>query len=100
MAIYEAGFHLVKDPGDTEMDSLPVAQETVASQADEFVKCVLVTPFQTWVAESANDAARTERGDRMAFTDSNTINNSGTDVATSLGCFQQYRESGVLADDR
>ena len=77
-----------------------VAQETVASSADEFVKCILCNPDQTWVAESANDTDVANRGDRMAFTDSNTVNNSDTDVATSLGCFQQFGESGAAADLR
>ena len=77
-----------------------VLQETLTDVADLFGKAIICNPDQYWVAESANDAVVAHRGDRMAFTDSNTVNNSGTDVATSLGCFQQLEASGALADKR
>lgn len=131
---YPAGFHLVQDPGDTNVYPLPISdkaytvgdclflpdgfttwaavtsttrqhnrkavcQETVASSAVE-VKAILCAPNQIWVAETANNTDVLNNGDRMAFTDSNTVNNSDTDVATSLGCFQQLATSGAAADLR
>ena len=132
---YPAGFSLVKDPSDTEMDLLPlvsaayavgdcvfladgaiswaavtsttrqhtrkaVIQEALTNVAGLYGKAIECTPFQKWVAETANDTEVANNGDRMAFTDSNTVNNSDTDVATSLGCFQQRGASGALADKR
>lgn len=76
-----------------------VAQETVLSTATE-LKAILVTTSQVWVAESANNSDSANRGDRMAFTDGNTINNSGTDETGAAGCFQQLTESGAAADKR
>ena len=134
MAAYEGGFHLVGDPADTNVITLPIAstaytkgdclflpdgvstwaavtsttrqhtrkavvQETVTTAATE-VKAILVATSQLWVAESANASVVNDRGDRQAFTDANTVNNSGTDVITSLGCFQQFAASGALADNR
>ncbi len=76
-----------------------VVQETVTSSATE-VKAILVTPSQVWVMESANNSASADRGDRMAFTDGNTVNNSGSDQTGATGCFQQLTESGAAADKR
>lgn len=132
---YEAGFHLVKDPTDTEMELLPlvsaaytkgdcvfladgaiswaavtsttrqhtrkaVVQETLTNVAGLYGKAIVCNPYQKWVAETANNSAAADIGDRQAFTDANTVNNSGTDVATSLGCFQQLVTSGAAADLR
>ncbi len=76
-----------------------VAQETVLSTAVE-IKAILCTTSQVWVAESVNNSAAADRGDRMAFTDGNTINNSGSDQTGASGCFQQLQESGAAADKR
>ena len=76
-----------------------VAQETVVSTAAE-VKAILVTLSQVWVAEAANDAVVAHTGDRMAFTDSNTVNNSASDQTGATGCFQQLATSGPLTDKR
>lgn len=40
-------------------------------------------------AESANNSNTAHNGDRMAFTDSNTVNNSGTDVTGQAVGFLQ-----------
>ena len=136
MSAYEGGLHLVGDPADTNMLSLPlvsaaytkgdcvfladggtswgavtsttrqhtrkaVLQETLTDVAGLSGNAILCNTSQLWVAEAANDAVVfAHRGHRMAFTDGNTVNNSGTDVATSLGCFQQLSASGTLTDKR
>ena len=77
-----------------------VLQENLTDVAQLYGKAILCSPNQVWVAEMANNTDVANNGDRMAFTDSNTVNNSDTDVATSLGCFQQLSTSGAAADLR
>lgn len=77
-----------------------VLQENLTDTAQLYGKAILCNTSQVWVAEMANNTDVANNGDRMAFTDSNTVNNSDTDVATSLGCFQQLSTSGAAADLR
>src|SRR3990167_1692149 len=85
------------------------------SSTDHFTRKAIVTKGGTTVtviwaipltgnelvlAETANNSATTERGDRMALTDENTVNNSGTDVTGQAVAFQQIGEIGAAADKR
>lgn len=71
-----------------------------ATTSASVAKVILVTPWQIWVAESANNSAAADRGDLMVFTDENTINNTGTTATGATVVFQQIGESGVAADKR
>lgn len=51
-------------------------------------------------AQSANASAAADNGDRMAFTDENTVNNSGTDVTGQAVGFVQDGVAGAAADNR
>lgn len=51
-------------------------------------------------AESANNGNTAHNGDRMAATDTNTVNNSGTDVTGQAVVFVQDGVSGAAADKR
>lgn len=76
-----------------------VAAETVANTATE-VKCRLVKPGQLWIAETANNSAAADNGDRMALTDTNTVNNSGTDSTAQVAAFIQLAPVGAAAEKR
>lgn len=52
------------------------------------------------IAESANNSNVAHNGDRMAATDSNTINNSGTDVTGQAVVFVQDTTQGAVGDKR
>lgn len=49
-------------------------------------------------AESANNSNVLHNGDRMAFTDENTVNNSGTDVTGEAAGFVQTGTTGATTD--
>lgn len=50
--------------------------------------------------QSVNNSAAADNGDRMAATDANTVNNSGTDVTGQAVVFQQIGVVGAAADKR
>lgn len=50
--------------------------------------------------ESANNSNASHNGDRMAATDANTVNNSGTDVTGQAVVFVQDTVVGAAADKR
>lgn len=76
-----------------------VAVETVTSSATS-VLCIPVLPGQVWEAESANNSAAADNGDRMLLTDANTVNNTGTDNTSEEACFIQLGVIGAAADKR
>ena len=76
-----------------------VAQETVANTATE-IKCQIVYPGQLWIAETANNSAAADNGDRMILTDTNTVNNSGTDDTSEEAVFIQLAPVGAVAEKR
>lgn len=59
-----------------------------------------VLPGQLWEAESANNSASADDGDRMLLTDQNTVNNTGTDNTSEEACFIQRYAVGTAADKR
>lgn len=68
--------------------------------ADTVVKARMVASGQLWEAESANNSAAADNGDRMLLTDKNTVNNTGTDNTSEEACFIQLGTLGVAADKR
>lgn len=76
-----------------------IAVETVASTAS-VVKAVLLRENDLVIAETVNNSAAADNGDRMALTDTNTVNNSGTDVTGQAVCFIQFSPVGAAADKR
>lgn len=74
-----------------------VAVQTVASTATT-VRVIPVLPGQTWLAETANNSAAADNGDRMLLTDANTVNNTGTDNTSEEACVIQVAPVGVAAD--
>lgn len=71
-----------------------------ATSSASVAKVILVTPFQTWVAETANNSAAADRGDLMVATDENTINNTGTTSTSATALFQQINEAGEASEKR
>ena len=71
-----------------------------ATSAMTEVLCQEVFPGQMWVAEVANTADTAHNGDRMVLTDSNTVNNTGTDSAAKEAVFIQSVPVGALSDKR
>lgn len=51
-------------------------------------------------AESANASAVAHNGDRMAFTDANTVNNSASDVTGQAVGFVQTGTTGATSDNQ
>lgn len=76
-----------------------VAAETVTTAATS-VNAQLVVPGQFWVAETANNSAAADNGDRMVLTDTNTVNNTGTDSAAQTAVFVQFGTMGTAAEKR
>ena len=76
-----------------------VCLEAATTSATE-VLAMLVASGQIWEAESANNSNSAHNGDRMALTDQNTVNNSGTDSTAQVACFIQLGTLGAAADKR
>lgn len=71
-----------------------------ATTADTEVNAVELDGSEDVEAESVNNSAAADNGDRMALTDENTVNNSGTDVTGQAVAFLQRGVIGSAADKR
>lgn len=83
----------------THWERKAVAMETVTSSATE-IKVQEVFPGQMWIAETVNNSAAADNGDRMVLTDTNTVNNSGTDSAAKEAVAIQVSPLGAATDKR
>lgn len=77
-----------------------VALEAIATAADSTIKIRLVNPLQLWEVESANNSNVTHNGQRQILTDENTVNNTGTDSASSTAIVVQVNGVGAVADKK
>lgn len=71
-----------------------------ATTADTEVNAIELDGSEDIQVQSANDSAAADNGDRMALTDKNTVNNSGTDVTTTTVGFIQRGTVGATTDDQ
>lgn len=76
-----------------------IASETIGT-GDSVCKCQLVKPLQLWAVELANSSDAAHNGDRMILTDTNTVNNTGTDSTSQCAVFIQLYPVGAAADKR
>lgn len=74
-----------------------IVQETAT--AASLVLCYEITGHETVVADSTNASAVADNGDRMALTDENAVNNSGTDVTGQAVAFVQDTTTGATSDN-
>ena len=87
------------DSGTQNWQLKAVAVETVANTAS-VVLCQLVSLGQVWASETASDSAAADNGDRMLLTDTNTVNNTGTDNTSEEAVVIQLTPMGIAADKR
>lgn len=71
-----------------------------ATTNDTEVQAIRVDMDQKWEAEGGSSSDIADDGDRMAATDENTVNNSGTDVTNQAVVFVQDGVIGPAADNR
>lgn len=76
-----------------------IALEAASSSATE-VLVVELDGNEDVEVESANASAAADNGDRMALTDKNTVNNSGTDNTGQAVAFVQDGTIGATSDNR
>lgn len=69
-----------------------------ATTADTEVNAIELDGSEDIQVETANNSTAADNGDRMALTDKNTVNNSGTDVTTTTVGFIQRAPVGVTTD--
>src|SRR3990167_8615174 len=69
-----------------------------ATTAATTVLAMPVLPGQKWAAQSINNSAAADNGDRMLLTDQNTVNNTGTDNTSEEAVFIQLGVQGAAAD--
>lgn len=69
-----------------------------AATSASSILCQEVYASDGVVAESANNSNTSHNGDRMAFTDENTVNNSGSDVTGQAVGFVQDGTVGATTD--
>lgn len=69
-----------------------IVDQAVTSSATT-VHAFRLNGLESVAAEAANTADVTHNGDRMALTDKNTVNNSGSDQTGQTACFVQ---EGIL----
>lgn len=77
-----------------------VAAETIASTVSVIKATLVVSVGQHWSCETANNSASADNGDRMLLTDTNTVNNTGTDNTSEEACVIQLSPLGAAADLR
>lgn len=71
-----------------------------ATTSDTEVIAIELDGLESVEVESANNSSASHNGDRMAATDENTVNNSGTDVTGQAVVFVQRGIIGAAADKR
>ncbi|MFA5163925.1 MAG: hypothetical protein WC441_05420 [Patescibacteria group bacterium] len=71
-----------------------------ATSSDTTVNTIPVNNEFLWEVESANNSNADHNGDRMALTDKNTVNNSGTDDTSEEACVIQVGVLGAAAEKR
>lgn len=71
-----------------------------ATTSDTEVDALELDGTELIEAESANNSSASHNGDRMAATDANTINNSGTDATGQAVVFLQTGVVGAASDKR
>ena len=71
-----------------------------ATTNDTEVQAIRVDMDQKWEAEGGSSSDIADDGDRMAATDENTVNNSGSDVTQQAVVFVQDGIIGPAADNR
>lgn len=71
-----------------------------ATSSDTEVLAVELDGTESVKVESANNSNTAHNGDRMALTDANTVNNSGSDVTGQAVGFIQDGVSGSAAEKR
>ena len=76
-----------------------IALETVLSTAT-FINVYELDGTEGVKAETASNSNSAHNGDRMVLTDSNTVNNTGTDNTSQNAAFIQNNVTGVAADKR
>lgn len=69
-----------------------------ATSSDTVVLAVELDGNEDVQVESVNNSAAADNGDRQAATDKNTVNNSGTDVTTTVVVFLQRGVVGSASD--
>lgn len=77
-----------------------VATETIASTVSVLKATLVVSVGQHWACETANNSAAADNGDRMLLTDTNTVNNTGTDNTSEEACVIQLDPLGAATDLR
>ena len=75
-----------------------IVEETATAASN--VLCYRLSGLEKVRAETANDAVVAHYGDRMLATDSNTVNNTGTDNTSQNVIFLQEGVAGALTDKR
>ncbi len=69
-----------------------------ATTSDSEVLAIRLDGEEDVQVQSANSSDAAHNGDRMALTDKNTVNNSGTDVTTTVVGFVQRGVVGATGD--
>jgi hypothetical protein len=128
-----AGFEVIKDLREAELQELPVSAFTgvkgdlverlagatvwtaCTSASTHFTRkailmesctaassvlAYMLNGLETVRAESVNNAAAADNGDLMVLTDTNTVNNTGTNSTAETACFVQEGYSGATTDKR
>ena len=76
-----------------------IVRKAVTS-SDTVAKGFVVSDSMIFIAETVNNSAAADNGDRMVLTDTNTVNNTGTDSAAKEAVVIQIAPVGAAADKR
>jgi len=70
------------------------------TSSDTLVRLLLVDTVNLYVAESANNSSANHNGDLMVLTDTNTVNNTGTNSTSVAAVVQQIVPIGSASDKK
>lgn len=88
------------DSGTQNWQLKAVATQTVANTATVVLATLVVSLAQQWACETANNSAAADNSDRMLLTDTNTVNNTGTDNTSEEAVVIQRAPMGAASDAR
>ena len=81
----------------TTITNIGVAAETIASTGTE-IDVILLNPSQIWEIDCAADTAANQVLNRHSMSTSLVVDNTGTDISTTLGIWLMLARVGAAGD--
>lgn len=100
VAYNRSAYKVQKATAASEASDLAGVVAEAATTASTIVKLQTITPWDEYIADTANESNVEHNYQRMLLSDENTVNNAGTDNTTDEAVFIQTGVVGAAADKK